>query len=143
MRRMLIRVSVAFAVVFVLSACSGGVVGPVVEGDRRSGGMDAVVFGTLVVEESCAYLTLTGPETRYPVIWPHGTDWNSEVSAVVLPDGTLVHAGDEVSGGGGYHSSDLGGFTSQDGVDLVRSCIDNEYGEVAVFNSSSEIEVRE
>ena len=77
------------------------------------------------------------------MIWPHGTGWDSEASAVVLPDGTLVHQGDEVHGGGGYHSSNLGAFTSQEGVDLVLSCVDNQYGEGAVFNSSGDVDVRD
>lgn len=142
MGRKLRWIAPAFVAVVLLAACSGGVDGPVVEADRSSGGEDAEVFGTLVVEGSCAYLSWTEPETRYPVIWPHGTGWNSDVSAVVLLDGTVVHQGDEVYGGGGYHSSNLDRYTSQEGVDLVLSCVDNEYGEVAVFNSSGDVEVR-
>ncbi|MGB9358841.1 MAG: hypothetical protein WCC01_09810 [Acidimicrobiia bacterium] len=142
MGRTLSWISGAVIAVFLFAACSGGVIGPVVEGDRRTGGSDAEVFGTLRVEGDCAYLIWTETETRYPVIWPHGTGWDSEALVVVLPNGTLVHQGDEVYGGGGYHSSDLGGFTSQEGVDLVLSCVDNQYGEVAVFNSSSDIDVR-
>jgi hypothetical protein len=142
MGRTLSKVSGAFIAVFLLAACSGGVDGPVVDGDRRSGGTDAEVFGTLVVEADCAYLAWTEPETRFPVVWPHGSGWDSKASAVVLPDGTFVHEGDEVYGGGGYHSSNLGAFTTQGGVDLVQSCLDNEYREVAVFNSSGDIDVR-
>ena len=61
MGRFLSWVSGALAAVFLLTACSGGVAGPVVEGDRRSGGSDAEVFGTLVVEGDCAYLAWTEP----------------------------------------------------------------------------------
>lgn len=128
--------------VFLVAACSGGVDGPVVEGDRRSGGEDAEVFGEVVIEAKCLYLSWTEPETRYPVIWPHGTAWDSGQSAVVLPDGTLVHEGDEVYGGGGYYEENLNEFTSQDGVDLALSCVDNTYGEVAVFNSGDTVEIR-
>jgi len=142
MGRMLSWFGCAFIAAFLFAACSGGVAGPVVEGDRRTGGSDAEVLGTLVVEADCAYLAWTELETRFPVIWPYGTGWDSEASAVVLPDGALVHHGDEVYGGGGYYSSDLGAFTSQEGVDLVSSCVDNQYGEVAVFNSSGDIDVR-
>jgi hypothetical protein len=131
---------IATLVVVSLAACSGGVHGPVVEANRGSGGDGAEVFGVLVVEGSCSYLVWTEPETRYPVIWPHGTDWNPEVSAVVLPDGRLVYEGDEVYGGGGYHTSDFGRFTNQQGVDLVMSCVDNEFGEVAVFNPLGDVE---
>ena len=142
MGRILRWLSGAFIAVFLLVACSGGIDGPVVEGNRRSGSTDAEVFGTLVVEADCVYLAWTEPEIRFPVVWPHGTGWDSEASAIVLPDGTLVHVGDEVYGGGGYHSSNLGTFTSQEGVDLVLSCVDNEFREVAVFNSSGHIDVR-
>ena len=142
MGRTLRWVSSAVVAAFLLTACSGGVTGPVVEGDRRTGGTDAEVFGTLVVEGDCAYLAWVEPATRYPVIWPHGTGWDSEALAVVLPDGTLVHQGHEVYGGGGYHSSDLGAFTSQKGVDRVLACVDNQFGEIAVFNSSGDIDVR-
>jgi hypothetical protein len=142
MGRFLSWVSGALAAVFLLTACSGSVASPVVEGDRGSVGGYASISGTLVVEGDCAYLAGTEPENRFPVIWPHGTGWDSEASAVVLPDGTLVYQGDEVYGGGGNRSSDLGAVTSQEGVDLVLSCVDNRYGEVAVFNSSGDIDVR-
>jgi len=128
---------------FVVSGCSGGVDGPAIGGNQRNGGTTAEVFGEVVIEAECLYLSRTEPETRFPVIWPHGTAWDSEQSAVVLPGGTLVHEGDEVYGGGGYHhEKNLSVFTSQEGVDLALSCVDNTYGEVAVFNSGDTVEVR-
>ncbi len=128
---------------FVVSGCSGGVDGPVIEGNQRNGGTDAEVFGEVVIEAECLYLSWAEPETRFPVIWPYGTAWDSEQSAVVLPGGALVHEGDEVYGGGGYHREEnLSEFTSQEGVDLALSCVDNTYGEVAVFNSGDTVEVR-
>ena len=136
--RLLVGASISVAL---LAACSGSVNGPVVEGNRGSGGDGAEVFGTLVIEESCAYLVWTEPETRYPVIWPHGTLWDADARAVVLPDGSPVHEGGEVYGGGGYHSSNLDLYTNQEGVDLLLSCVDIEYGEIAVFNSSGDVEV--
>ena len=132
-----------FGAMVLLAACSGGVDGPVVDADRGSGGEDAEVFGTLVIEGDCLYLAWTDPKTRYPVIWPHGTEWDPDGPAVVLPDGTAVHQGDEVYGGGGYHSSTVDRYTSQAGADLLSSCVDNEYGEIAVFNSSGRVEIRE
>lgn len=130
-------------ILFVVSGCSGGVDGPVIEGNQRNSGTTAEVFGEVVIEAECLYLSWTEPETRFPVIWPHGTAWDSEQSAVVLPGGTLVHEGDEVYGGGGYHHEEnLSEFTSQEGVDLALSCVDNTYGEVAVFNSGDTVEIR-
>jgi hypothetical protein len=129
--------------VLVMSGCTGGVDGPVVEGNRRSGGEDAGVSGEVTIEGECVYLLQSEIDTRYPVIWPHGTQWDSDQSAVVLPDGTRVTEGDEVSGSGGYHDRDsLSEYTTSDGVASVSSCVDNEYGEVAVLNSSGKIDIR-
>lgn len=143
MRRTVFAMAVSLVVGFI-SGCSGGVDGPVVEGNRRSGGEAAKVFGEVVIEGDCIYLYQSEIDTRYPVIWPHGTEWDSVQSAVVLPDGTPVSDGVEVDGGGGYHHLDgLSDDTSEEGVALVSACVDNEFGEVAVFNSSGEIELRE
>jgi hypothetical protein len=132
------------AAMLVVSSCSGGVDGPVVEGNRRSGGEEAEVFGQVVIEDECIYLDVSEVDTRYPVIWPHGTRWDSIGLAVVLPDGTHVIEGVEVYGGGGYHHLDrLNDDTTSEGVALLSSCVDNEYGEIAVFNSSGEIEVQD
>ena len=143
MRRIVLSGVGLLVILFVVSSCSGGVDGPVVEGNQRSGGTDAEVFGELVIEGGCLYLSWTEPETRFPVIWPYGTAWDPEQSAVVLSGGALVHEGDEVYGGGGYYKEEnLSEFTSREGVDLALSCVDNTYGEVAVFNSGDTVEVR-
>lgn len=143
MRRIVRSVGAMLVVSFIVSSCSGGVDGPVVEGNRRSGGEDAEIFGELVIEGECIYLYQAEVDTRYPVIWPHGTGWDSDRSAVVLPDGTQVSEGVEIYGGGGYHHLDgLSEDTTEEGVARVMSCIDNEFSEVAVFNSSGQIEIR-
>jgi hypothetical protein len=143
MRRTVKAVVALLVVGFIVSGCSGGVDGPVVEGNRRSGGEDAEVFGEVVIEGDCIYLYQSEIDTRYPVIWPHGTEWDSDQFAVVLADGTPASEGAEVYGGGGYHHLDgLSEDTTEEGVALVSSCVDNEFGEVAVFNSSGGVEVR-
>lgn len=127
-----------------LASCSGGVDGPVVEGDWRSGGETAEVFGDVVFEDECLYLYQSEIDTRYPVIWPSGTTWDFDRSVIALPGGALVREGSYVHGGGGYHHlGRLGEYTTSEGVALVSSCVDNEFGEVAVFNSSGELEVRQ
>jgi len=73
----------------VVSGCSGGVDGPVIEGNQRNGGTDAEVLGEVVIEAEWLYLSWTESETRFPVIWPRGTARDLEQSAVVLPGGTL------------------------------------------------------
>ncbi len=61
----------------------------------------------------------------------------------MLPGGALVREGDEVYGGGGYYyEENLSELTSEEGVDLALTCVDNTYGEVAVFNSGETVEVR-
>lgn len=129
----------------VVSGCSGGVDGPVVEGNRRSGGETAEVFGEVVIEGDCIYLYQSGNDTRYPVVWPHGTRWDTGNSAIVLPDGTPVVDGDEVYGGGGYHYPDgISEDTTAQGVVRISACVDdNDSGEIAVFNTSDRIDVLE
>lgn len=137
------RRTVALLVLGLVAAgCSGGVDGPVIEGNRSAGGTDAEVFGEVVIEGRCLYLFMADADTRFPVVWPNGTRWDADESLVVLPSGTVVHEGDRVSGGGGYHgSATLGRYTVEAGVALAESCVDNQYGEVAVFNSNGDIEV--
>ena len=142
MRRALSLVVGAVAMFLLLSGCSGGVDGPVIEGNWRGGGETAEVLGSVVIEGDCIFLRQPEIDTRYPVVWPHGTSWNPSESAIKLPDGTLVYEGDQVYGGGGYHhEASLAEFTVAEGVDLALGCVDNQYGEVAVFNSGEEIDV--
>ena len=124
-----------------LSGCSGGVDGPVVGGNRSLSGEDAAVSGEVVIEGRCLYLRIPDTDQRFPVVWPHGTSWDDSDSAIVLSDGTLIREGDVVSGGGGYHSEDFDHYTNAEGVSRLGECVDNTYGEVAVFNSGGEIEV--
>ncbi len=142
MRRSLSLVGATVAAFFLLSGCSGSVDGPVIEGNRSSGGSDAEVFGIVVVEGGCIYLRQDGIDTRYPVVWPHGTSWSSAESAIKLPDGSLVYDGDQVYGGGGYPTEgNLDQYTVAEGVELALRCVDNQYGEIAVFNSGADIDV--
>ncbi len=131
------------ALILVLTACAGSVDGPVIEGSRRTDGTDALVEGTLQIEDGCLYLGHPDTDERYPVIWPNGTSWDEDESGVRLPDGTLVHEGNRVSGGGGYpYVFNLGRYTNSEGQELARECVDNTYDEIAVFNSSEDIEVQ-
>lgn len=140
MRGIVRTVALMLAIGLSTSGCATGVDGPVVAGKRLSFGTDTIVAGTIAIEGDCLYLLQTGIG-RYPVIWPPGTSWDGDKSAVVLPDGTPVGRGEHVEGTGGYHTDNLSTYTSPQGVERVTSCVDNEYGEVAVFNSIGEIEV--
>lgn len=144
MRRIVKSMAVLLIAGFIVSSCSGGVDGPVVDGNWRSGGETAEVFGELVFEGECLYMYQSEIDTRYPVVWPNGTEWDSDQFVVVLPDGTQVGEGIEVYGGGGYHHLDvLSEYTTEEGIAVVTSCVDNEHGEVAVFNSSDDVEIRD
>lgn len=141
-RKLRKSIAVALMVLLILSGCSGSVDGPVIEGNRRNGGTDAEVFGEIVIASGCLYLHWPDSGIRYPVIWPHGTAWDAERSAVVLPGGTLAYDGDWVEGTGGYHSANLDEYTVSQGVEVAVACVDNLYGEIVVFNSSSDVDVR-
>ena len=115
----------ATAALLLVSGCSGRVDGPVIEGNRSTGGTDAEVLGVVVIEQDCIFLGQA--DTRYPVVWPHGTSWDSAEAAIRLPDGTLVYEGDQVYGGGGYHTeANLADFTVAAGVELALRCVDNQ-----------------
>lgn len=137
------RTAAAMLALLTITGCSGEVHGPVIEGNRRNGSDDALIFGAVVIETDCLYLQPTGTDTRYPVVWPHGTSWNHDETAIELSDGTLVYEGDEVRGGGGYHYLErLSEFTVTAGVELAVACADNQYGEIVVFNSNDHIETQ-
>lgn len=142
MRKRGTKIAGVLFALLVVSGCSGSVDGPVIEGDRRTGGTDALVVGELVVEPGCLYLYQPDDGDRFPVIWPHRTSWDADQSAVVLPGGVLVHEGDSLSGGGGYHKDNLDRFTVPEGVELALACVDNEFGEIAVFNSPGPLDVQ-
>ena len=134
---------VALLAMLSITGCSGAVHGPVIEGNRRNGGTDAEVSGVVVIESDCLYLQMPGTDVRYPIVWPHGTLWNHQESAIELSDGTLVYEGDEVRGAGGYHYLErLSEFTVTEGVELAVACADNQYGEIAVFNSNDHIDTQ-
>ncbi len=136
-------ITVGGALILVLAACAGGVDGPVIAGNRTMGGETALIEGTLQIDGHCLYIGRSDAEERYPVIWPNGTGWDAEQSAVRLPDGTLVYAGDTVLGGGGFHdAAALDQYTNDEGQALAQTCDDNTYNEVAVFSSGESIEIQ-
>lgn len=94
-------------------ASSGELFVEVPEGDARvrvlvrresaDGGADALVSGVLEASGSCLGVTVEG--VPYPVVFPPGT--TSEGDAITLPSGDELRTGDQVSLGGGFHSSPL------------------------------------
>lgn len=99
-------------------------------------GMAAEVRGVLQLEGSCLYISLDEIAERYPVLWPAGTWWDAANQSVVPPTGAPMPIGSTVYGGGGYmHVSEIERLAGQDAAALASTCVDNQYGEVAVVNN--------
>ena len=145
------RLLVAAAVALILAGCASGSRSgdsvsrsSDVEGfrahDTNAGyGMDAIVAGIVEVDLDAGCIWLSDPNgARYPVVWPVGTATQSDPFQIVLDDGQLVQAGDQVEGGGGYIDADAA--TSGMGLEpFPGACV--QVGEAAVFNAGSPISV--
>jgi len=144
------RLLVAAAVALILAGCASGSRSGEslsrssdIEGfrahDSNSGGMDAIVAGIVEVDLDAGCIWLSDPDgARYPVVWPVGTATQSDPLRIVLADGQLVQAGDQVEGGGGYIDADAA--TSGMGLEpFPGACV--QVGEAAVFNAGSPISV--
>ena len=120
-------------------APSGGLDGPVMFAASVGGehdGMGAEILGTLELDGECLYTVFQG--NRYPVLWPYGTTWDEGTSTVVLPDGTELEIGGEVSGGGGYLYPDtIGELTTDEAVlERAEQCAEEPYFEIAVLQDT-------
>jgi hypothetical protein len=140
------RLRVAGAAVFLLAACSAspmaGVDGPVMRYTDRSGsggGMDTEITGILELAGDCLYVASSDVQERYPVLWPYGTRWDADATAVVTPAGAAMPVGTEIWGGGGYlRLEDVARSGGAAAADLAARCLDNTYGEIAVVNNQSD-----
>jgi hypothetical protein len=130
-----ITVAAAGAAIAVLLTACGGVRTQVV-GDGlhvyvhnrtiSSGGLDALIVGTLVTDDGC--VLLAEGESRFPVVWPSGTSIaGTDPLVIELPSGEQVNLGDDVQGSGGY--LDPEGLE----IEIPDDCL-NPSREVAVFN---------
>jgi hypothetical protein len=149
MSRVPVFLALAIALTFVaylVTGRGGGIVvdGPVVAHDLGWGlggtaGMDARVGGTLEYDGECLLLG------ENPVVWPDGTAWDEEEQAVRLDDGSLVHVGDQVFGGGGMAQEGPDRSptwpTTPTGRELA-GCLGEEGG-LNVFNPDAELEVEQ
>jgi hypothetical protein len=101
------------------------------------GGMDAIVAGIVEIDLEAGCVWLAHPSgNRQPAVWPHGTVERLDPFEIVLLDGEVVRAGDEVRGGGGYVDANPGWATWDPFPD---ECVHT--GSAAVFNAGSEITV--
>ncbi len=111
------------------------------------GGRTAEVFGFVEMDQAtgCIYLHQPEFEISYPSVWPSGTVVTD--TGLRLGDGRAVPVGEWVYGGGGYFDVDeVEGGESSDEAAVLERCpgVNNQYGEVAVFDSpAEEIEIGE
>lgn len=107
--------------------------GPLVVSEGSSdAGLDALIAGPVTFRDGC--LRVGG----YPAIWPEGTTWDSHQKTLTLPNGVQVHAGEEVSGGGGYQTRPLSEYPTEV-ADVLEPCL-GPTSEVAFFNRGHVIE---
>ncbi len=105
------------------------------------GGREAQVIGFVEMdrETGCVYLHQPEFEITYPSVWPAGTVVTQ--NGLRLGDGRAVPEGEWVAGGGGYVDVDTkeSGGVGSDEARVLERCpgVNNQYGEVAVFDSSA------
>lgn len=141
LKRLWLVVSVAAVALAACGSSSGEAVdGPVMRYPSSSGsgdGMDGLIRGVLELDGDCIYVAREGVGERYPVLWPSGTEWDTESESVVTPGGECMPIGGEVLGGGGYlYLDDVDRLAGSDAADLARACVDNTTGQIAIVNNS-------
>lgn len=109
-----------------------------------SGSRAAQVEGSLEMDRQtgCVYLHQPEFDISYPTVWPRGTRLTE--TGIALSGGRSVDEGDWVSGGGGYVDLEEIEATEVPEAAVLERCpgINNQYGEVAVFDSpASEVSV--
>jgi hypothetical protein len=81
-------------------------------------GEEALIAGSLHVNEDCVTLEEGAGEQRVLLVWPsEGTTWNPQTRVIDYSDGTRtveLSDGDEVAFGGGGSSADEGGLTARE-----------------------------
>ena len=101
-------------------------------------GMAALVGGTVIVDPARGCILLDRVGGPHLVVWPRGTTWTSDESALMLADGTVIRSGTRVRGGGGYLA--LSNAERLVGpIDDPVAC--GATDEVAVFNEGSPVEI--
>ena len=116
------------------------VAGPVMRYPMRSNdkiGMAALIRGVLQIQGMCLYIAaIDVVGERYPVLWPGGTTWDEQNNSVIPAVGAPIPIGSRVEGSGGFlYVSDVERFAGRDASARASSCVDNTYGEIAVFNN--------
>lgn len=115
------------------SSVSASLHGPLLVSEGRwDSGMAAALGGQLARVGPCVGLGGS------MVVWPDGVSWDEDAESLVLPDGTLVGLGDDVSGGGGsMTTSSVNSLFGADAADALRECGVEVGSDVVVFNVGS------
>lgn len=104
--------------------------------EPEDGGEQVIVAGRVRFDEAGNCFLLERDGERFPVVWPYGTTVSDDAQTITLDDDTVIHLGDRVEGGGGYHGADVHAL-----VDIEPSACLVGDPEVAVFQASGPIEV--
>jgi len=138
---MRLKLGVAIALAVVACSTAGRIDGPVLTAPFASGGMDALIMGTLAFDAGSGCLFLERDGGRVPVVWPSGASWQASPPGVVLDDGRLIEVGMSVTGGGGYLPTNLIQQRAGSKVaDAAAACAGSS-GEIALFNSEGDITI--
>ncbi|GAB3465999.1 hypothetical protein GCM10027519_33770 [Kineococcus endophyticus] len=118
-----------------LAACSGtsasaSLDGPLlVSGGSWDDAMTAAIGGPVTKVGTCVGIG------ESMVVWPEGVSWNEDSQSLVLPDGTQVALGSEVSGGGGgMTTSAIDSLFGSEAAEGLRECGVEDGEDVVVFN---------
>jgi len=114
--------------------------GPIVSHDNgwfdlESVGLDALVGGTLELDDGC--LLLSGDA----VVWPGGTQWNEEDRVLTLENGDEAYLGDSIQGGGGvFGGPEDDDFWPDSELGMATSECQRSGAYVVVFNIDEPLE---
>ena len=145
----------AAAMALVVVGCSGGLSEKSFDTDSGNwvlftqprlspfqGGRGAEVFGIVEMDQAtgCVYLHQPDFDISYPSVWPAGTVVTD--NGLRLGDGRAIPGGEWVYGAGGYFDVDeVEGGESSDQAAVLERCpgVNNQYGEVAEFDSPADV----
>ena len=108
---------------------TGGVDGPVVyaAAPNELGVMAAGGTGPVELVGRCLFLG-ADVGARPVIVWPFGTTWSDDESAVILPDHSAVPIGSTISAGGGYlgpdQLDDEQWLSDSEALERVRGCVE-------------------
>jgi hypothetical protein len=112
----------------VATEATGGVDGPVVYTaiPDLPGAEDAAATGTLELVGQCLLVRGADVGPRAVLIWPFGTTWSDDQSAVIQPDQSAVPIGSKISAGGGERQAGhLEEFVSDpEALERINDCVE-------------------